>query len=163
MTGLGFRPYIVGDKETCMEIFMSNVPRYFGIEEADDFHRFLDAPVCDFFVVTQDDKIVACGGHGYHDKKEAFILSWGMVRSDLHKHGLGRFLLAERLKKIYSDSGESFVKIETSQHSRGFFERFGFVVTNIIENYFAPGIDRVDMELLLTAEQYQSLLKHETG
>lgn len=163
MISLQFRPYTSGDKEACMDIFMSNTPRYFGVEEADDFRKFLDAPVCDFFVVTQDDKIVACGGHGYHDKKEAFVLAWGMVRSNLHKHGLGKFLLAERLKKIYSDSGESLVKIETSQHSRGFFERFGFAATNTIENHFAPGIDRVDMELRLTTEQYQSLLKHEIG
>jgi predicted GNAT family N-acyltransferase len=146
-----------------MDLFMSNTPRYFGVEEAEDFRKFLDAPVCDFFVVTQNATIVACGGHGYHDKKQAFILAWGMVRADLHKTGLGKFLLTERLKRIYKDSGESLVKIETSQHSKGFFERFGFVVTNTIENYFAPGIDRVDMELRLTAEQYQSLLQQEIG
>jgi predicted GNAT family N-acyltransferase len=163
MTGLIFRPYSDGDKAACMDLFMSNTPRYFGVEEAEDFRKFLDAPVCDFFVVTQNDELVACGGHGYHDKKDAFVLAWGMVRADLHKHGLGKFLLAERLKRIYKDSGESLVKIETSQHSRGFFERFGFVVTNTIENYFAPGIDRVDMELRLTAESNRSLLQQEIG
>jgi len=163
MTGPQFRPYTIGDKDACMDIFMSNTPRYFGIEEADEFRSFLDAPTCDYFVATQNDKVVACGGHGYHSKKQAFILAWGMVRVDLHKHGLGKFILAERLKRIYSDFGENLVQIETSQHSQGFFERFGFVVTNTIADYFAPGIDRVDMELRLTAEQFHTLTNQESG
>ena len=157
MIGLGFRPFTAGDKNACMDILMSNTPRYFGVEDADEYRDFLDSPTCDYFVVTQNDTIVACGGHGFHDRKQAFILAWGMVRADLHKHGLGKFLLTERLKKICSDFSDSLVKIETSQHSRGFFERFGFKTTNIIPNHFAPGIDRVDMELRLTAEQYRTL------
>lgn len=163
MTGLGFRPYTVGDKDVCMDIFMSNTPRYFGVEEAEDFRQFLEVPTCDYFVVTQNDKVVACGGHGFHGRKQAFVLTWGMVHADLHKHGLGKFMLAERLKKIYTDFGESLVKIETSQHSQGFFERFGFESTAVTENYFAPGIDRVDMELRLTTEQFQTLTTRKIG
>jgi len=73
-----------------------------------------------------------------------------MVHADFHKQNVGRFLLAERLKQIYTDEGEVLIKIDTSQHSKGFFEKFGFEATNLIENYYAPGIDRVDMVLHLT-------------
>jgi len=163
MTGLQFRPYTTEDKDACIEIFMSNTPRYFGVEEVDEFRRFLEAPTCAYYVATQNDEILACGGHGYHDKKKAVVLAWGMVRADLHKHGLGKFMLIERLKQIHKDFGATLVQIDTSQHSRGFFERFGFEATNVIENFFAPGIDRVDMELKLTTELYQTLMNQEIG
>ena len=41
----------------------------------------------------------------------------------------------------------SVVQIDTSQHSQGFFERYGFQVKAITENYFAVGLHRVDMQL----------------
>jgi predicted GNAT family N-acyltransferase len=163
MNGLQFRPYAPGDKAACLDIFMSNTPRYFGVEEVDDFRGFLDAPTCAYFVVAQNEQIIACGGYGYHDKKKAVVLAWGMVRVDLHKQGLGTFMLIERLKHIYREYGETLVLIETSQHSRSFFEKFGFEATNTIQDFFAPGIDRVDMQLKLNSEAYASLTNHSNG
>jgi hypothetical protein len=32
-----FRPYQPEDKDSCIEIFMSNTPQYFGVDEADEF------------------------------------------------------------------------------------------------------------------------------
>ena len=157
MNGLKFRPYQAEDNGRCVEIFMSNTPRYFGVEEADEFRQFLEALPCAYFVATQDDEIVACGGHGYHGKKQAVVLCWGMVRADLHKQGLGKFMLIERLKQIFTDFGETVVQIDTSQHSQGFFERYGFQVKEINENYFAPGLHRVEMELQLNEERHHTL------
>jgi len=158
MTSPKFRPYTSGDKDACIEIFMSNTPRFFGIEEVVEFRQFLETLPCAYFVATQNDEVVACGGHGYHEKKQAVVLAWGMVRADLHKHGLGKFMLVERLKQIYKDFGEAFVQIDTSQHSKGFFEKYGFEGTQVIENYFAPGIHRVDMELRLNEKRHHTLL-----
>ena len=158
MNGLKFRPYQAEDNGRCVEIFMSNTPRYFGVEEADEFRQFLEALPCAYFVATQDDEIVACGGHGYHGKKQAVALCWGMVRADLHKQGLGKFMLIERLKQIFTDFGETVVQINTSQHSQGFFERYGFQVKEVTQNYFAPGLHRVDMELQLNEECHRTLL-----
>jgi ribosomal protein S18 acetylase RimI-like enzyme len=39
------------------------------------------------------------------------------------------------------------VQIDTSQRSKGFFEKHGFEAKNVTENYYAPGLHRVDMEL----------------
>ena len=85
---------------------------------------------------TQNDEIVACGGHGYHGKKQAVVLCWGMVHADFHKQRLGEFLLIERLKQIYKDFGETLVQIDTSQHSQGFFERYGFQVKEVYRELF---------------------------
>ena len=158
MNSLKYRPYQAEDKDRCIEIFMSNTPQYFGVEEAEEFRQFLETLPCDYFVVTQDDEIVACGGHGYHGKKQAMVLCWGMVHADLHKQRLGQFMLIERLKQIYKDFGPMVVQIDTSQHSQGFFERYGFQVKEITENYFAPGLHRVNMELQLDEEHQRTLL-----
>ncbi|MEO7839209.1 MAG: GNAT family N-acetyltransferase [Anaerolineales bacterium] len=159
MNALKFRPYRSEDNGRCVEIFMSNnTPRYFGAEEADEFRQFLETLPCAYFVVTQNDEIVACGGYGHHGKKHAVVLAWGMVHVELHKHGLGEFLLIERLKQIFKDFGEAVVQIDTSQHSQGFFERYGFKVKDVTQNYFAPGLHRVDMELQLNEECHRTLL-----
>ena len=153
-----FRPYQPEDKDSCIEIFMSNTPQYFGVDEADEFRQFLETLPCAYFVATQDNEIVACGGHGYHGKKETMVLCWGMVHADLHKQGLGKFMLIERLKQIYKDFGPTVVQIDTSQHSQGFFERYGFQVREISENYFDAGLHRVDMQLELNGERHHTLL-----
>ena len=158
MNGLKFRSYQTEDKDRCIEIFMSNTPQYFGVEEADEFRQFLETLPCAYFVAAQNDEIVACGGHGYHGKKQAVVLCWGMVHADLHKQRLGEFILVERLKQIYMDFGPTVVQIDTSQYSQGFFERYGFQVKEITENYFAPGLHRVDMQLELNKERHRSLI-----
>ena len=162
MTGLVFRPYIPDYKDSCINIFVSNTPNYFGVHELDDFRKFLDTLPCPYYVVTRNDEVLACGGYGVDQQKNTVVLAWGMARADLHKQGLGTFLLAERLKQIYQDFGETVVEIDTSQHSKGFFERFGFEVGIITENYYAPGLHRVDMQLVLNKKQYSTWINHIT-
>lgn len=156
MTLLEFRPYLPADRDACTEIFKSNTPRYFGEEELSDFENFLTSLPYPYYVVTRADQVVGCGGYAYHDRKQAVVLVWGMVHVKLHKQKLGEFLLVQRLKKIREQYPNAFVQIETSQHSRGFFEKYGFEAKEITENFFAPGIDRVIMDLNLTDQILQS-------
>jgi len=74
-----------------------------------------------------------------------------MVRGDLHGRRLGERLLTERLMRIAADPAFETVDIQTTQHSRGFFARYGFVETAHVPDGFAPGMDRVDMTLRLDA------------
>ena len=67
-------------------------------------------------------------------------------------------MLIERLKQIFKDFGETVVQIDTSQHSQGFFERYGFQVNEVTENYFGPCLHRVDMKLQLNEEHHRTLL-----
>src|ERR1044071_7972419 len=120
MMALEFRSCTPGDRDACVEIFKSNTPRYFGVEELSDFENFLARLPYPYYVVTQDGKVVGCGGYAYHGRKQAVVLVWGMVHAELHKHGLGEFLLVQRLKQIRQEFPDILIQIETSQHSRGF-------------------------------------------
>lgn len=156
MKDLKFRPCTADDYDACMKIFMSNTPQFFGSEEAGDFRKFLETLPCPYFVATLNGEVAACGGYGHDHAKGTVVLAWGMVRADLHKQGLGSFMLVERMKQIYEDCGEIVVQIDTSQHSKGFFAKYGFEATGFTENFYAPGIHRVDMELKLDAERQRA-------
>jgi N-acetylglutamate synthase-like GNAT family acetyltransferase len=143
-----FRPYTSTDEAACLKLFESNTPKFFGVKERSSFERFLKRQPCPFFVVEFEEIIIACGGYCKEDEK--IVLAWGMVRNDLHRQGVGTFLLQERLKAIFRDNPAAKVIIDTSQHSQSFFARFGFKAIRLIPDYYASDIHRVDMELELT-------------
>ncbi|HEX5224324.1 MAG TPA: GNAT family N-acetyltransferase [Solirubrobacteraceae bacterium] len=132
----------------CVAVMASNAPEFFAEEEVADFERFLAELPGTYLVVLDDDEVVACGGFDV-DAEGVAVLTWGMVRRDLHRGGLGSLLLRERLDRIAADPRAHRVRMDTSQHSRPFFERFGFVVTKHTPGGYAPGLDRYDMALEL--------------
>jgi ribosomal protein S18 acetylase RimI-like enzyme len=76
-------------------------------------------------------------------------LTWGMVRRDLRRRGLGRELLRFRLNAIHNDSRATLVRVRTAQLVQGFFIREGFSVIDVVVNGFGPGLDKVTMESVL--------------
>lgn len=143
------RGYERADREACLSLFDSNVPPYFAPSERADFAAFLDDLPGPYLVLEDlNGDIVACGGFGPTRQDDTVaILCWGMVRRDQHGRGLGRQLLATRLDLIATDPRFRAVRIETSPLSRGFFERFGFIVDLVVPDGFAPGLDLVAMAL----------------
>ena len=74
-------------------------------------------------------------------------MCWGMVRREFHGQGFGTRLLQERLKRLAALPNVDRVRMDTSQHTVKFYERFGFVVESVIKDNYAPGFDRIDMAL----------------
>jgi predicted GNAT family N-acyltransferase len=146
-----FRPYTSDDEAACLQLFDSNTPKFFGAGERTGFESFLQRQPCPFFVVESEELVIACGGYCREENSANIIgLAWGMVRNDLHRQGVGTFLLHERLKAIFRENPTAKVIIDTSQYSQSFFARFGFKATQLTPDYYAPGLHRVDMELELT-------------
>lgn len=54
-------------------------------------------------------------------------------------------LLDARLQAIHSEGSVREVRLSTSQHAAGFYQRFGFVTELIVPGGFALGIDSCDM------------------
>jgi ribosomal protein S18 acetylase RimI-like enzyme len=144
---MNLRPYTSTDFEACLAIFDSNVPRFFAPEERAEFIEFLEQPMGVYFVVEDELKaLIGCGGYG--EIKGIGVLTWGMVRHDLHKQGVGRFLLRERIAhlKAYQPHLRE-IHMNTSQHSVNFFEREGFRATKVKMNGFAPGLHEYHLKL----------------
>jgi N-acetylglutamate synthase-like GNAT family acetyltransferase len=139
------RPYLAWDRSDCIEIFESNRPEYFDAGELPIFTAFLDTLPTTYFVLEVSGQATGCGGWLPAEDGGGAELVWGMVRANLHKTGLGKMLLTWRLREIAKNPNISTVTMDTSQHSVGFFEKFGFRVTRWRLDWYGPGLHRLDM------------------
>jgi L-amino acid N-acyltransferase YncA len=151
------RPYTPADRQACIEIFKSNMPVFFAPHELGDFENWLTAKDHVeiayksneseyYYVVEQDNLVVACGGFYIPQNCGEARMAWGMVENSLHKKGIGRQFLEFRINQIRLINPEIGIALDTTQHSYRFFEKLGFKVTKILKDAYAPGLDRYDME-----------------
>jgi predicted GNAT family N-acyltransferase len=70
-----------------------------------------------------------------------------MVRNDHLGTGLGRELTQFRIDMARDRYGRLPMVISTSQHTRAFYEKFGFELTRHEVDGFSPGIDICEMRL----------------
>jgi predicted GNAT family N-acyltransferase len=59
--------------------------------------------------------------------------------------GYGSALLNYRIEMAFDVCSDFPITIDTTQHTKAFFEKFGFRSTNTTENYYATGLHRIDM------------------
>ena len=144
------RPYSPVDKTACLAVFDSNTPQFFDPTERHNFEAFLDAPFGSYFVMENEGAIIGCGGYAIEESSSTASLIWGMVGHGLHRRRIGRFLLMFRLREITKTNGAELVRLATSQHSAGFFEKQGFKVVSIQKDGYASGMDRVEMRMKLS-------------
>lgn len=148
MSDIVSRPYEAGDFPACLALFDSNVPGFFASGERDEFCQFLGSVNAGgYLVLVRNASVIACGGLVVAEGQAG--LAWGMVDRALHGQGLGTRLMQARLALAQADPGIVDVTLATSQHTRGFYESFGFIVTGITPDGFARGLDRWDMTLRL--------------
>ena len=120
------RPYQPKDRTACLAILNSLVPRLISPASKPRFETFLDNITDPFFVMEHDDSIIGCGGYAIPPNSDTAELKWGMVRDDLRKTGLGRFLLLYRIREIAKTNGIAMVTVETPPASAPFFDKQGF-------------------------------------
>lgn len=125
------------DRDACLSIFDSNAPPFFDTKERSEFATFLDGQSDRYFVVEESAAVVACGGWG--SKSAIAVLCWGMVHRDHHRRGIGTLLMNHRLSEIAKEGFEE-TEIVTSQHTKSFFARAGFVEFEAKADLFAPGL-----------------------
>ena len=152
MNKITSRPYTSSDLSACLAIFDSNVPTFFAPEEREEFREHLgnvDATTAPYIVLVLDNAVIACGGLTIDETQRKASLSWSIVDRNLHGQRLGTLLTQARLTVARSTPGLSEVELSTSQHTRGFYEGFGFSVSKVTPSGFGPGLDRWDMAMRL--------------
>lgn len=140
--------YIPVFREKCIEIFKSNLPKFFAPDELQLFEAFLDHDIEDnYYIVKDNGHILACGGIFLDKKTDEAGLSWGMVHAEHHLKGIGKLFTQYRidlLKKLYPTKA---YKLDTSQHTAVFYEKNGFNTVGIIPDGFGKGIDKYIMKM----------------
>jgi ribosomal protein S18 acetylase RimI-like enzyme len=147
----GPREYRTADFQPCLEVFDSNVPEFFRVEEREEFTAFLKALPGPYLVVPDaTGQVVGCGGYAVPQGTATADLCWGMVRRELHGRGYGRLLTRLRIERAMRDPSVRRIDLNTSQHTVGFYERLGFRTVEVKKDGFAPGLDRHNMQLTVT-------------
>lgn len=143
------KPYSKDKFDQCIDIFVSNLGKYFAEYELDEFKTFLDyaATSNTYYIVVDEGIVTACGG--YEKMGDKIVLTWGMVRRDLHGCGYGKALTMYRLNDIKDGYFDTAVFIDTSQHTKGFYEKQGFQVQSVEKDGFDQGLDKYNMVLSL--------------
>ncbi|MDG2286854.1 MAG: GNAT family N-acetyltransferase [Alphaproteobacteria bacterium] len=129
----------------------------FPRDELSLFANFLDHEATTYFVLIIEDRATACGGWSIYEDTVTAGLAWGMVRAEHHGHRHGTRLLAWRLGRIAQDPAIRRVVMDSSQHTIGFFEKFGFRVTTQQLDGYGPGLHRYDMVLELDEQTRPNL------
>ncbi|KDM93529.1 GNAT family N-acetyltransferase [Photobacterium galatheae] len=144
--------YAAEHKNDCVLAFKSNLDKFFAAAELDEFITFLETQALSspYFVLIEEGRVIGCGGLSVY--QGISYLCWGLVHRAYHRRGLGALLTEYRLDWIRAENLSDRVKIETSQHTQGFYARYGFDVTNVVHNGFGEGIDQVTMVLDLSSE-----------
>lgn len=146
-TAMNIQVYTPINRNSCLSIFDSNCPKFFAVEERALFNSFLDNKNLDEYYVLKDDAVViACGGIFFDTKENCAGLAWGMVHRSFHKKGYGKQLTLFRIEKLMEQFPEVLHKVDTSQHTFGFYESLGFKTMAIIKDGFAPGLDKYVMK-----------------
>jgi GNAT superfamily N-acetyltransferase len=149
-TNMSIRPYCPSDKASCLEVFQSNVPQFFLPYEAESFAEYLDEMQGGFWVVVELDVVVACGGYEIDAQEGEGWICWVMVRPSHHRRGLGRLLVLTGLQAMAEVV--PVVRVDTHQHSRGFFERMAFVLEEETTDGYGPGLDCYELSMTLDPE-----------
>ncbi|MEM7414434.1 MAG: GNAT family N-acetyltransferase [Gemmatimonadota bacterium] len=142
------RNFVAADLEACLAVFDSNVPRFFTDEERPLFADFLaDLPGPYFVLEMEDGSVGGCGGYAVNAEHGSADLCWGMVRQELHGKQLGRALTERRVTAALDDPDVHVIALNTSQHTRGFYEHLGFEVLEVVRDGYAPGLHRCEMRM----------------
>lgn len=117
---MDIRPYREQDHTACLAIFDSN---FASATQRQDFEAFLRSTGSTCLVAEHNGTVIACGGFSV-DRTQA-QLHWGMVRRDLQRQGVGRYLLLYRLKAIGNLDGIQFVQAIVPVPLARFYEKNG--------------------------------------
>lgn len=143
---MNIRHFETSDLDDVLLILRSNIPKYFVHEEVAELKEFLEKNSADYYVIKLTDRIVAAGGIALNSD-QTVSLCWGMVHNDRIGNGLGRALTDHRIEKARERFGILPLVIVTSQHTEGFYKKYGFVRVEHTANGFGPGIDSCRMVL----------------
>lgn len=140
------RPYIESDKNALIQLIEENVPLYFAPEEVEEYKRYLEEEIDQYFVVEEAGQLIGAGGINVLVKEKEGRISWDVVAPASQGKGIGRALLLYRLGILKKIPAVNCIRVRTSQVVYPFYEKYGFVTKQVQKDFWAKGLDLYDME-----------------
>ncbi len=139
------REYTPSDNHQVLNLLRLNTPEYFAVEEENDFINYLENEIDFYYVIELEGQIVGCGGVNFRDENTG-VISWGIIHPEYQKMRLGSKLLTHRIQELQKIEKITRITVRTTQLVFPFFEKNGFKLVNIIENYWADGFHLYEMD-----------------
>jgi ribosomal-protein-alanine N-acetyltransferase len=146
MLMMKIRPYTPEDKDAVITLFRQNTPLYFSPTEEVDLLRYLEYESEQYFIVEINGKICASGGYNYMTETGTCCIAWDMVSPENQHSGIGSSLLLHRIAEVQTDEHIHTLVVRTSQLVFPFYEKHGFILHEIITDYWARGFDLYRMQ-----------------
>jgi ribosomal-protein-alanine N-acetyltransferase len=140
------RAYKPTDRTTIIELLRLNTPHYFAPEEEKDLLYYLDHEIEYYFVIETDGKVVGSGGINFSDDPTTGKISWDILHPEHQGKSLGSTLLKYRIGKLKEFEKLEKIIVRTTQLVYRFYEKNGFKITDVVENYWAEGFHLYRME-----------------
>ena len=129
-----------------MNLLRLNTPQYFSVEEENDLVYYLENEIEYYFVLEFNKRIVGSGGYNFSGDKATGIISWDILHPDFQGKSLGSTLLNYRIEKLKKFKEVQEITVRTSQLVYKFYEKRGFKLIEIVEDYWAKGFHLYKME-----------------
>ncbi len=146
-TEITIRRYTPADREGVLNLLRMNTPMYFSPDEEKDLHYYLDNHVENYFVLVSGNTLLGCGGFNFSDDLTVGKISWDIFHPHHQGKGLGRMLTQYRIDKLKEYDCINIISVRTSQLVYKFYEKFGFVLQEVVKDYWAKGFDLYRMEI----------------
>ena len=142
------QPYEKSDFAEVINLFRLNTPIFFSQEEEDDLICFLENEREQYYVVSINKEIVGCGGFNISEDKSTGIICWDIVHPNFQGKSIGRNLINYRITQIKNVKSIRKITVRTSQLVYQFYEKQGFELVEIVEDYWSKGFHLYRMDLL---------------
>ncbi len=142
------RNFKISDKESVLNLIRLNTPKYFSVNEEKDLDYYLDNEIDDYFVVEINEQIVGSGGINFKNNKSIGVISWDIINPNFQGKSIGSALLKYRIEKLKQFSEVQQIIVRTSQQANKFYEKNGFKLIEIIEDYWDKGFDLYYMKYI---------------
>lgn len=146
MSSVNIRLYVAEDKNSVVALLRLNTPTYFAVEEEKDFIYYLENELEYYFILEYNNTLVGCGGINFSGNPKLGKISWDLFHPDYQGKGFGSTLLQHRIKLLKEFKEMETIVVRTTQLVHRFYEKNGFKLLEVIENYWAPGFDLYKMK-----------------
>ena len=148
MQSYRIRSYTESDRPSVLKLLALNTPNRFSPKEKEDFEHYLNKEIEQFFVVEIGDEIIGCGGINFSNDPTTGKISWDIINPDFQGQGIGKACLDYRIDILKKYPRLDRIIVRTSQHAFQFYEKNGFELLEIHNDYWAKGFDMYLMKFV---------------
>lgn len=143
------RKYEAADQEALLHLFSLNVPAGFAAIEKADFTSYLENEAEMYWVLEEEGNPIGSGGINLFLSQKMARISWDLLHPQKQNQGLGRRLLHFRMDLLKKMDCIETIQVRTSQMAYRFYQKSGFALMEIQENFWAEGYHLYDMKFFL--------------